>query len=545
MTLQKHSMKSRPPFKRTAFLFIAVLLIILSVETITLFGGSDMKFEWNPNLFNYVVNGKTAAKRSVLASTIAGSWYPGNADELKKTIAGYLDKADNAVSGSTAGNDCNIFIVPHAGYVYSGFCAAHAYRHLRGRNIRRVILLAPSHRVYLNDQCAVPEADAVSTPLGEITVDDGMRKSLLKNDFVTASDNVHRQEHSTQIQYPFLQSVLNEGFTLLPVIAGRLSRKTAESLGSFLKRELSPDTVIVVSSDFTHFGRDFDYVPFETDRIANVRKVDLGAYNLIQANDAEGFHNYIEKNQCTICGAEAIRAMLTMKPDSHEATLFKYCTSADDGSGDRRFVCYLACGIKAGYEKAVSTVEDPLSVSDKKLLLEFVRRAIRTKFETGRSPSPAAYRAEATPAMQKKMGAFVTLHSADGNLRGCIGEIEPYRPLYEAVTARACDSAFRDPRFFPLRESEYDSIMVEISALTPSHPIDDWRKIEIGRHGMTVTKNGRSAVFLPQVAPEQGWTLEETLSHLCVKAGLKPDDFRSGATFTVFEAIVFSEKDFR
>ncbi|MBO5682303.1 MAG: AMMECR1 domain-containing protein, partial [Lentisphaeria bacterium] len=72
-------------------------------------------------------------------------------------------------------------------------------------------------------------------------------------------------------------------------------------------------------------------------------------------------------------------------------------------------------------------------------------------------------------------------------------------------------------------------------------PIDDWRKIEIGRHGMTVTKNGRSAVFLPQVAPEQGWTLEQTLSQLCLKAGLRPDDFRSGATFTVFEAIVFSE----
>ena len=143
--------------------------------------------------------------------------------------------------------------------------------------------------------------------------------------------------------------------------------------------------------------------------------------------------------------------------------------------------------------------------------------------------------------MRKVMGAFVTLHTASGALRGCIGEIAPYRPLYEAVTARACDAAFRDPRFFSLRGSEFGSIRLEISALTPPEPIDDWRKIEIGRHGMTVTKNGRSAVFLPQVAPEQGWTLEQTLSQLCLKAGLHPDDFRSGATFTVFEAIVFSE----
>lgn len=506
-----------------------------------------MKFEWNSSLFNYVVpgGGNAPGKRTVLSSTIAGTWYPGSAAELKKAVEGYLARADNAVSGSGTGDDCNIFIVPHAGYAYSGFCAAYAYRHLRGRTIRRVILLAPSHRVYLDDRCSVPEADAVSTPLGEITIDNELRRDFLRSEFALASDEIHRNEHSTQIQYPFLQTAVQPGFTLLPVIVGKLSRATAEAVGAFLRRNLTPHTVVIVSSDFTHFGRDFDYTPFDTDRIANVRKIDLGAYRFIQDNDAEGFHAYIRQNRCTICGAEAIRAMLTMKPDSCEATLFKYCTSADDGSGDRRFVCYLACGIRAAFEHGEKTADGGLSDSDRKLLLDFVRRAIRTKFETGRSPSPAAYRAEATPPMLKKMGAFVTLHSADGNLRGCIGEIEPYRPLYEAVTARACDAAFRDPRFFPLRESEFASVVVEISALTPSRPVGDWHEIEIGRHGMTVSKNGRSAVFLPQVAPEQGWTLEETLSHLCVKAGLRPDDFRSGATFTVFEAIVFSEKDFR
>ena len=224
-----------------------------------------------------------------------------------------------------------------------------------------------------------------------------------------------------------------------------------------------------------------------------------------------------------------------MKPDSFESTLFRYCTSADDGSGDRRFVCYLSCGIKAVFE------DDVLSAADKQKLLSFARRAIRAKFDTGKSPAPQTYREETSEGMRMKMGAFVTLNSPDGNLRGCIGEIEPYRPLYEAVTARACDAAFRDPRFFPLREGEFDAVRIEISALTPPKSIDDWRKIVIGKHGMTVTKHGRSAVFLPQVAPEQGWTLEETLSHLCRKAGLQADDYKSGATFTVFEAIVFSE----
>lgn len=500
-----------------------------------------MNLQWDPGLFQYSISTPSANPEKqlrILNSTIAGTWYPGDPKKLRATIEDFLAKADVETNGSSAGNDCNIFIIPHAGYAYSGLCAAYAYRHLRNRKIRRVILMAPSHRVYLDDKIIVPETDAVSTPLGTIRIDSALRKSLLKIKSVSASDAVHREEHSTQIQYPFLQTVLEPGFSILPVIVGILSKDTALQLAGFLKKNLPSDTVLVVSSDFTHYGRDFDYEPFDSDRLLNVRKVDLQAYQFIQSGDSDGFIRYTRGNKCTICGAEAIRAMLAMNPVSHEATLFKYCTSADDGSGDRRFVCYLSCGIRA------ELAGDTLSADDKKKLLGFARRAIRTKLDTGRSPTPKTYSDEATDGMKQIMGAFVTLHSPDGNLRGCIGEIEPNRPLYEAVTQRACDSAFRDPRFFPLKESEFDSLTIEISALTPSRPINDWHKIELGKHGMTVTKNGRSAVFLPQVAPEQGWTLEETLSHLCVKAGLQPDDFRSGATFTVFEAIVFSEDEF-
>ena len=120
------------------------------------------------------------------------------------------------------------------------------------------------------------------------------------------------------------------------------------------------------------------------------------------------------------------------------------------------------------------------------------------------------------------------------------------RPLYQAVTARAVDSAFRDPRFPQLSPDEFRRVEIEVSALTPSRPVKSWQEIEIGRHGMTITKDGRSAVFLPQVAPEQGWNLEQTLTYLSRKAGLSGDAWRSpDASFTVFEAIVFKESDFR
>lgn len=473
--------------------------------------------------------------RRPLASTIAGSWYPGDPEKLKRGLEKDLSAAEVETAGRTAGDDCNIFIVPHAGYTYSGACAAFAYHRIRRRPFRRVILLAPSHRVWLDNKIILPEADGVSTPLGTVPVDPALANVFRSLDFATESDAVHRDEHSTQIQYPFLQVSLEEGFTILPVIVGKLARSSASALGDLLLSLMTPETLLIVSSDFTHYGSRFGYAPFQRDHQENVRLVDMEAYQYIQNHDPAAFHDFVERNHCTICGSEPIRAVLEMKTPVFETTLFKYCNSATV-SGERDFVCYLSCGIR------VPTVETSvLSDGDKRLLLDFARRAIRKKLDCGRSPAPDSYRAETSAAMRKVMGAFVTLHTAAGALRGCIGEIAPYRPLYEAVTARACDAAFRDPRFFPLRDNEFGSIRIEISALTPPEPIDDWRKIEIGRHGMTVTKNGRSAVFLPQVAPEQGWTLEQTLQQLCLKAGLRPDDFRSGATFTVFEAIVFSE----
>ena len=141
------------------------------------------------------------------------------------------------------------------------------------------------------------------------------------------------------------------------------------------------------------------------------------------------------------------------------------------------------------------------------------------------------------------MGAFVTIHK-DGQLRGCIGEIVPRRPVYEAVMGQAVNAAFNDRRFKPLDASEFGEIDFEISAYAESpRPVESRDAIELGRHGIVFEKGGRSALFLPQVALEQGWDLEETLTHLAQKAGLPPDSWREGASFSVFEAIVFGEDD--
>ena len=99
-----------------------------------------------------------------------------------------------------------------------------------------------------------------------------------------------------------------------------------------------------------------------------------------------------------------------------------------------------------------------------------------------------------------------------------------------------------DPRFPKVKSADLPSLHFEISALSPPQPVDSWRDIVVGRHGMTLQKGFHSAVFLPQVAPEQGWGIEETLTHLAMKAGLGSNDWKEGCTYQVFEAIVFGEE---
>ncbi len=143
---------------------------------------------------------------------------------------------------------------------------------------------------------------------------------------------------------------------------------------------------------------------------------------------------------------------------------------------------------------------------------------------------------------EMKRGVFVSLHIED-QLRGCIGYIEPIADCIEAVHENTISACARDPRFAPVTIGELNKISIEISVLTPPEQISSWEQIEIGRHGVILEKGRHRAVFLPQVAPEQGWDVETTLNYLAMKAGLRSEAWREGSVFKVFEAQVFSEHD--
>ncbi|MCP4290932.1 MAG: AmmeMemoRadiSam system protein A [bacterium] len=140
--------------------------------------------------------------------------------------------------------------------------------------------------------------------------------------------------------------------------------------------------------------------------------------------------------------------------------------------------------------------------------------------------------------LTEKRGAFVTLTSND-NLRGCIGYIEGFKPLAEAVADNGRSAAVGDPRFAPVSPAEVPQLSLEISVLTPLRPMNSPDDIQVGKHGILLKKQGRQSVFLPQVATEQGWNLQTTLTQLALKAGLGPNDWRSETQFKVFEAQIF------
>ncbi len=181
-----------------------------------------------------------------------------------------------------------------------------------------------------------------------------------------------------------------------------------------------------------------------------------------------------------------------------------------------------------------------LSDEEKKILLATARKSINSLFNDIELPEPDLQK---HPVFNLETGVFVTL-TIDGNLRGCIGYIEGYRPLYSLVADAAIQAAKNDPRFMPLNENEKDRISIEISVLSPAFSMEKYEDIEIGKHGLILEEGGHRGLLLPQVPVEHNMDLEEYLSSLCQKAGL-PYNFWKERVLNIemFTAAVFSEKE--
>jgi AmmeMemoRadiSam system protein A len=177
-----------------------------------------------------------------------------------------------------------------------------------------------------------------------------------------------------------------------------------------------------------------------------------------------------------------------------------------------------------------------------KTLLVLAREAIVGTLAHAAQPVYEQLKREKKSPYTQELGAFVTLHTQEGELRGCIGNLWGVSPLYQMIPDLARQAAFSDPRFRPIREEELPSLVLEISILSKMRVLQDWHDIRLGSDGVLLTYHYHRAVFLPQVATEQGWDLETMLRQLCRKAGLPDLAYTDElCRFEVFQAEVFDE----
>lgn len=256
-------------------------------------------------------------------STIAGSWYPSGRQELSTLVESLLEQARVPdMRGRLFG-----LIAPHAGIQFSGSAAAVAYKPLRGRNIDRVLLIGPSHYSGFHG-VALSGVDAYETPLGRITVDRACADTLSGHALFKGPHEAELPEHSLEMHLPFLQSVLPHCM-IVPLVAGRMSPSECARAAGALAPLADGRTIVAASSDFTHYGSRFGYLPFTDNVRDNLRSLDTGAIDPILSRDAAAFLDYVAGTGATICGATPIAVLLHMLPPSARGTLLSYYTSGD------------------------------------------------------------------------------------------------------------------------------------------------------------------------------------------------------------------------
>ncbi len=457
-------------------------------------------------------------------------------------------------------------VVPHAGWAYSGVVAATSYRLLAPGAFGRVVVVAPSHHGAFEGY-ALDDAPAYRTPLGEIPLAREAVELLKVPGLSRVVPGVTGPEHAVEIELPFLQAALGR-FSLVPVLVGRVDAAAQAAFSLRLAMLDDGKTLFVFSSDFTHYGPRFDYAPFGPTAAARarVRALDATAIDLLCRVDADGFRAFVKEKDATICGRSGLGTMLELlaqiAPKAKGTLLAHWASGEIPGSRDDSSVDYAALAFTRGGEAAgpaltappamipVDASAPPLPESLGRTLVRVARGALEADLQRDTARLDAALRELGdAPEASRLQAVFVTLKNTDlldvarlGELRGCIGQVVPTYPLDLAVVKSALDAALHDPRFPEVEVSELKKLSVEVTVLSPIVPIGSWKEIRIGTHGIVLEKAGHRALFLPQVAVEQRWTLEETLDHLALKAGLSREEWRSGASFSVFTGQVFHEE---
>jgi AmmeMemoRadiSam system protein B/AmmeMemoRadiSam system protein A len=406
---------------------------------------------------------------SVRAPAVAGLFYPGDSRALAAEIDDLMGEVEHF---SPRLGFPKALVAPHAGYVYSGAVAAHAYDEIAPARgiVKRVVLLGPVHRVPVRG-LALPGAEFFDTPLGRIPIDAQAVHSLDGLPQVVTSPAAHAMEHSLEVHLPFLQKALGS-FSLVPLAVGAAS---AAEVAEVLERLWGgPETLIVVSTDLSH------YHPY-----AEAKAIDGNTLERIARLATDLDHD-------EACGATPLNGLLRVSKDRNlTISLLAACNSGDTAGGKGEVVGYSSFALREpGAAVSESDAGD--------VLLRLARGAIEGRLTGSRVAAPRL------PWLHQAGATFVTLMRGSA-LRGCIGSLEATRALGVDVAENALAAAFRDPRFPPLDAAEWADCRVEVSLLSAPKPIrfadeaDLLAQVRPGEDGIILQCDGRRATFLPQV----------------------------------------------
>ncbi len=453
------------------------------------------------------------------ASVYAGQFYDQRPRVLAEQIDSFLEQAKKK---SHKTGDLRVLIVPHAGYSCSGAVAAAAYKQVQGLDYKTVVIVGTSHRREFRG-CSIYPEGGYETPLGIAQIDKTLAQKIALNSGFGFNPSAHQAEHSIEVQVPFIQRVLPQA-KIVPILMGAPTQDTVLTLADSLTRTISGTNIlVVVSTDLSHYYSK-----------SKANTIDAQTITLLKRFDTEALLQKFQQGENIMCGGGGVVSSLfyTKNFGSAAIEILQYADSSMTCGPPSEVVGYMAAAL---YSESVRP-EEALREEEKKELLRLARTSIKNFLKGNKS---VAYSPKNSGLLLER-GAFVTLKK-DGALRGCIGFSSPVAPLYQTIIQAAVLAAVRDPRFNPVTSAELKDLEIEISVLTPLKKINNLELVEVGKHGLFISKGSRSGLLLPQVPVENNWTRLTFLEQACLKAGLPKDAWKSGTELYVFTAIVFHE----
>jgi MEMO1 family protein len=470
----------------------------------------------------------------------AGRFYPADKEILTKE----LDELFAACTLTEGNQRVRAIIAPHAGYIYSGKIAASAYSTIPANAKYKNIFVIGSSHVMSFEGASVYNSGDYITPIGKVPVNREIASAIInRNKVFNFTEKAHDQEHSIEVQLPFIQSHFKDLIPIIPIIIGTNNLEILKNIAEELRPWFNDDNLFVISSDFSH------YPPYK-----EAIEIDNLTARSIITGKPKVFLSTLQSNGTTetkglltsMCGWTSGLVLLYLSEGNKklEYKLIDYCNSGDyKESGKDQVVGYNAIVLFDKLTKKEDTPEEKqeleFSADEKKQLFSIARNAILERLKGTKLPEPDAK--DIPEKLKLQMGVFVTL-KINGELRGCIGRFISSDPLYELTKASARSSAFEDPRFGPLSLEEYNKVEVEITVLGPLKKIENINEIVLGKHGIYIKKDLRAGTMLPQVATENHWSREEFLGYTSRdKAGIGWDGWKNAEIY-IYEGIVLEEK---